>query len=80
MRPLKKLTILIGFGLIGVLLYSSRAEAFIFQDRISVAKSLAHYAMGQMYDLLGLPNRSILEYEKAVQFLAFMQSDSAAKR
>ena len=49
-------------------LSACRAEAFVYQDRIATAKSLAHYAMGQVYDLLGLTNRAVLEYERAAQF------------
>ncbi|MBP9855187.1 MAG: tetratricopeptide repeat protein [Candidatus Omnitrophica bacterium] len=44
------------------------AEAFVSQDRISTSKSLAHYAMGQVYDLLGQTNKAVMEYENAVQF------------
>lgn len=51
-----------------ILLVSSTAEAFVFQDRVSTAKSLAHYAMGQIYDYLGWTNRAVLEYEKSLQF------------
>jgi tetratricopeptide (TPR) repeat protein len=44
-----------------------KAEAFAQQDRISTSKSLAHYIMGQVYDLLGLTNQAIMEYEKAIE-------------
>ena len=44
------------------------ADAFAFQERVSMARGLSHYAIGQMYDLLGLTERAILEYEKASQF------------
>ena len=44
------------------------AQAFIFQDRIATSKGLAHYAMGQVYDLLGQTKKAVLEYEKASQF------------
>ena len=44
------------------------SEAFVYQERLALTKSLAHYAMGQAYDFLGLPSRAILEYEKACQF------------
>lgn len=43
-------------------------EAFAQEDRVSTSKAIAHYAMGQVYDLLGLTNRAVFEYEKAVQF------------
>jgi len=44
------------------------ADAFVFQDRIATSKSLAHYAMGQVYDLLGQTNKAVMEYESALQF------------
>lgn len=56
------------FVVLTVLSFSSKAESFAFQERVSLTKALAHYAMGQMYDLLGLTNRAIFEYEKAAQF------------
>lgn len=45
-----------------------KAHAFVQEDKISTSKSLAHYTMGQIYDLLGLPEAATLEYEKAAQF------------
>lgn len=48
--------------------YPVKAEAFVFQDRISLSKGLAHYAMGYIYDLLGLTTNAVFEYEKASQF------------
>jgi len=55
--------------LIAILVWSSRAEAFFFQqEKIATSKGLAHYAMGQVYDLLGLTKHAALEYEKAAQF------------
>jgi len=45
-----------------------RADAFIYQDRVSMAKGLAHYTMGQVYDLLGMTNRAVLEYEEALHY------------
>jgi len=67
---IKKLikTLALGGVLMIVLLAPSQAESFVYQDRVSMTKSLAHYAMGQIYDLLGQENRAVLEYEKAVQF------------
>lgn len=60
---------LIGLSIAGGLLFSSSsAEAFLFEEKVSTAKSVAHYAMGQVYDLLGLTNLAVLEYEKATQF------------
>ena len=54
--------------LTAILLFSSGAEALVFQDHVSISKGLSHYAMGQMYDLLGMTNRAVLEYEEAVQY------------
>lgn len=68
MRSVHQLIKYFSLSLLGVSLYCGPAECFVFQDRITLSKSLAHYAMGQMYDLLGLPNRAVLEYEKAAQF------------
>jgi len=51
-----------------IILASYRAEAFVFQEKISFSKSLSHYAMGHIYDLLGMTKRAIFEYEKASQF------------
>jgi len=69
MLKLEHFKIFSGFGVLCfIFLCSSQTEAFIFQDRISVSKSIAHYAMGQIYDLLGLPNRAVMEFEKAAQF------------
>ena len=68
MRFAHKFIISVSLGLAGLFLYSSPSESLVYQDRITLSKSLAHYAMGQMYDLLGLPNRAVLEYEKASQF------------
>lgn len=44
------------------------ASAFANEDRIALAKGLAHYAMGYRDDLLGQTNHAVLEYEKAAQF------------
>jgi len=52
----------------GIFLFINPVDAFVTEDRVTFSKSLAHYAMGQMYDLLGLPNRAVLEYEEAAQF------------
>ena len=51
-----------------VFLCLGQAEAFIFQDRVSFSKSLAHYAMGHAYDLMDMTNRAVLEYEQASQY------------
>ena len=50
------------------LLFPLKAESFVYQDRITTSKSLAHYAMGNVYDLLGISNMAVTEYEKAAQF------------
>lgn len=47
---------------------ASRVQAFSFQERVSTAKGLAHYAMGHIYDLLGHPANAVVEYERAVYF------------
>ena len=65
-------TLIRAFSILGIviaiMLKSHCAHAFVSKDRISMAKSLAHYTMGQVYDLLGLTNRAVFEYEKASQF------------
>ncbi len=45
-----------------------KAEAFVFPERIALSKGLAHYAMGYIYDLLGLTTNAVFEYEKSSQF------------
>ena len=55
-------------GAILLLLLTPKADAFIVEDRVALSKGLAHYMMGQVYDLLGFTNRAVLEYEKAAQF------------
>ena len=49
-------------------LFPGRAQAFVNEDRIELTKSLAHYTMGQVYDLLDLPERAALEYQAAAQY------------
>jgi tetratricopeptide (TPR) repeat protein len=44
------------------------ADAFVHKDRVAMAKSLAHYVMGNQYDFLEETNYAVLEYEKAVRF------------
>ena len=63
-----KLTFVLSMVFISVLFWASLAQSFLFEDRRSIAKAMAHYTMGQMYDLLGQTNRAILEYEKSAQF------------
>ena len=41
-------------------------NAYMYQERIAYSQSLSHYAMGQVYDLLGMTNRAVLEYEQAL--------------
>lgn len=60
------LTVLVLFGIVADKVKS--AEAFVYPDRIATARSLAHYAMGQIYDLLGLTNQAVMEYELASRF------------
>lgn len=54
--------------LVAVLLCARPADALINEDYVSTAKGLSHYAMGQVYDLLGLTNQAVLEYEKSIQY------------
>jgi tetratricopeptide (TPR) repeat protein len=69
MQPKKTMRIFIYLGVTALVLCSPvSAKAFVDHDRIAMAKSLAHYAMGFRYDLLGQLNRAVLEYEKAAQF------------
>ncbi len=64
---IKSLTI--SFGLLLLMCAPVRtAEAFVFQDRIATYKALAHYAMGQIFDLLGQTTKAVQEYEMAAQF------------
>jgi tetratricopeptide (TPR) repeat protein len=46
---------------------SSEAASSVV-DRLSTAQAIAHYSLGFRFDLLGLTNRAVLEYEKAAQF------------
>ncbi|MCD4780761.1 MAG: tetratricopeptide repeat protein [Candidatus Omnitrophica bacterium] len=48
--------------------FCSSSEAFLYQEKLATSKSVAHYAMGQVYDLLGLTKWAILEYEAAAKF------------
>lgn len=57
----------LGVG-IAVLVCSARGEAFVHEQRVAMAKSLAHYCLGNRYDLLEQTNYAVLEYEKAAQF------------
>ncbi len=64
-----KTKIFILVGMLGAgLLISQPAQAFFYEDRVSTTKGIAHYATGQVYDLLGETNRAVLEYEKANQY------------
>ena len=64
---LKSLAIIIGLVVI-MGTHVRTAEAFVFQDRIATYKALAHYAMGQIFDLLGQTTKAVQEYEMAAQF------------
>jgi len=69
MRLLKKFNQVCALMILGLFLVSvSTAQAFVFQEKISTSKSLAHYAMGQIFDMLGLSNQAIMEYEKAARY------------
>ena len=64
---MKSLTI--SFGLLLLMCAPVRtADAFVFQDRIATYKAVAHYAMGQVFDLLGQTTKAVQEYEMAAQF------------
>ncbi len=57
------------FALVWMVVFTRPSDAFFFQqEKITTAKGLAHYAMGQVYDLLGMTKYAALEYEKAAQF------------
>lgn len=43
-------------------------HAAVIEPKVSTAKSLAHYMMGQVYDFLGLTKRAALEYQQAAQY------------
>ncbi|MBF0386111.1 MAG: tetratricopeptide repeat protein, partial [Candidatus Omnitrophica bacterium] len=49
-----------------LVLLSYGAEAFFYGNKNQVSQALAHYAMGLMYDQIGLTNRAVMEYEAAV--------------
>ena len=69
MKKKKWIKQIIGFVVWGgILLGSGRAQAFVFDDKVDQAKSLAHYTMGYIYDLEGSPQSAALEYEQAAQF------------
>ncbi len=69
MRPIKTAIILVCAGISLMSLVCPRsADAFANEDRVALAKGLAHYIMGYRDDLLGQTNQAVLEYEKAVQF------------
>ena len=52
----------------GVLFLPLKAHAFVSEDRISTSKALAHYIMGQVYDLNGEASRAVVEYKTASEF------------
>lgn len=69
MRRIKIIKFIGSYIFFGLILFSTaQAGAFVFQDKVSTAKGLAHYAMGQIYDFLGVTNRAILEYQEALQY------------
>ena len=69
MRKASEKQLLVGL-IVGMLVLGnvSSAQAFAFQERISVSRGLAHYAMGQIYDLLGQTKKAVFEYEQSAQF------------
>ena len=48
--------------------YAEPAKAFFFDENIGDSKALAYYTIGYTYDLMGMPESAVPEYEKAVQF------------
>jgi hypothetical protein len=69
MRSARIIKIFSCLSILGAFLfYSGRVDAFANEERVSLAKGLAHYAMGQVYDLLGITDRAVLEYGEAVQY------------
>ena len=69
MRRIRILHILmVGAVSLGITGSAVQAQAYVFQERIALTKGLAHYAMGFIYDLLGMTNRAIFEYEQSAQF------------
>ncbi|MBZ0166818.1 MAG: hypothetical protein K8I00_08420, partial [Candidatus Omnitrophica bacterium] len=56
-------SLMISFGLLLLTVSHVRtADAFVFQDRIATYKALAHYGMGQIFDLLGQTTKAVQEY------------------
>jgi tetratricopeptide (TPR) repeat protein len=67
-KPMRMFLWVIALAVIFMVSAPMPAQAFVFQERISMSKSLSHYAMGYMYDLLGMTTNAVFEYEKALQF------------
>jgi len=53
---------------LAVALFACRADAYADRDQMALSKGLAHYAFGQVFDLLGMTNRAVLEYEEALRY------------
>ncbi|MCA9407673.1 MAG: tetratricopeptide repeat protein [Candidatus Omnitrophica bacterium] len=68
MLKLKQIFLYSGLFFLAISLKVSYVQAFAYEEKVSNSKALAHYAMGQIYDNLGLFNRAILEYESAAQY------------
>ena len=57
------------FLLVGILSFpAAKAHAFAYEEKIATSQSLAHYAMGQVYDFLGFTEPASLEYKQALLF------------
>lgn len=64
----KKSCFLAGLSLLLILsCRQSYAYEFLFDNRVAASKSLAHYSMGQIYELWGMTNNAVLEYERSLQ-------------
>ena len=51
-----------------IFILPTKAHAFIDEDRISRSKALAHYIMGQVFDLNGQSSQAVEEYKAAADF------------
>lgn len=68
MRAFKVVTWVIPF-LLGVsLMLPSNSEAYFFPEFNPSSKSLAHYAMGNIYDLMDEYEMAVAEYEQALNY------------
>ena len=68
MRRLSIYFLIVGLILLGASVATPKAEAFALEEKMATYKALAHYAMGQVCDLLGDVEQATLEYETAARF------------